>query len=395
MYRLVQSPTDPAFVQNPYPAYARARAAGGALIWWEDYAMPCALSYAAVNAVLRDRRFGREIPAELSSPPPPHLAPFYAIEDHSMLELEPPRHTRLRGLVLRAFTSQRIADLAPGITALAQDLIDAFPQDAPFDLLPAYARMIPVITIARLLGVPEDRADDLLAWSNAMVGMYQARRTRAMEDAAASAAAAFTAFLTDYIDQRRRAPADDLITQLIAAEEDGTRLSTPELIATCILLLNAGHEATVHSIGNATRLLLAQPDPRAHLTPDRINATVEELLRLDPPLHMFTRYAYEDITLHGHPFRRGDRIGLLLGAANRDPGHWQHPDRFDPARPAKPHAAFGAGLHFCVGAPLARLELQIALQTLFTRCPGLRLSGRPRFADTYHFHGLERLMVRH
>ena len=395
MYRLVQSPTDPAFVQNPYPAYARARAAGGALIWWEDYAMPCALSYAAVNAVLRDRRFGREIPAELSSPPPPHLAPFYAIEDHSMLELEPPRHTRLRGLVLRAFTSQRIADLAPGITALAQDLIDAFPQDAPFDLLPAYARMIPVITIARLLGVPEDRADDLLAWSNAMVGMYQARRTRAMEDAAANAAAAFTAFLTDYIDQRRRAPADDLITQLIAAEEDGTRLSTPELIATCILLLNAGHEATVHSIGNATRLLLAQPDPRAHLTPDRINATVEELLRLDPPLHMFTRYAYEDITLHGHPFRRGDRIGLLLGAANRDPGHWQHPDRFDPARPAKPHAAFGAGLHFCVGAPLARLELQIALQTLFTRCPGLRLSGRPRFADTYHFHGLERLMVRH
>lgn len=395
MYRLVQSPTDPAFVQNPYPAYARARAAGGALIWWEDYAMPCALSYATVNAVLRDRRFGREIPAELSSPPPPHLAPFYAIEDHSMLELEPPRHTRLRGLVLRAFTSQRIADLAPGITALAQDLIDAFPQDAPFDLLPAYARMIPVITIARLLGVPEDRADDLLAWSNAMVGMYQARRTRAMEDAAASAAAAFTAFLTDYIEQRRRAPADDLITQLIAAEEDGTRLSTPELIATCILLLNAGHEATVHSIGNATRLLLAQPDPRAHLTPDRINATVEELLRLDPPLHMFTRYAYEDITLHGHPFRRGDRIGLLLGAANRDPGHWQHPDRFDPARPAKPHAAFGAGLHFCVGAPLARLELQIALQTLFTRCPGLRLSGRPRFADTYHFHGLERLMVRH
>ncbi|MDX1822970.1 MAG: cytochrome P450 [Paracoccaceae bacterium] len=395
MYRLVQSPTDPAFVQNPYPAYARARAAGGALIWWEDYAMPCALSYAAVNAVLRDRRFGREIPAELSSPPPPHLAPFYAIEDHSMLELEPPRHTRLRGLVLRAFTSQRIADLAPGIKALAQDLIDAFPQDAPFDLLPAYARMIPVITIARLLGVPEDRADDLLAWSNAMVGMYQARRTRAMEDAAASAAAAFTAFLSDYIDQRRRAPADDLITQLIAAEEDGTRLSTPELIATCILLLNAGHEATVHSIGNATRLLLAQPEPRAHLTPDRINATVEELLRLDPPLHMFTRYAYEDITLHGHPFRRGDRIGLLLGAANRDPGHWQHPDRFDPARPAKPHAAFGAGLHFCVGAPLARLELQIALQTLFTRCPGLRLSGRPRFADTYHFHGLERLMVRH
>ena len=393
MYRFAQSPTDPAFVQNPYPAYARARRDGGALIWWEDYDMPCALSYASVNAVLRDRRFGREIPVEMASPPPAHLAPFYRVEDHSMLELEPPRHTRLRGLVLRAFTTQRITDLAPGITALAHDLIDGFPQDAAFDLLPAYARMIPVITIARLLGVPDTRADDLLAWSNAMVGMYQAKRTRAMEDAAARAAADFSAFLTDYIDQRRSAPADDLITQLIAAEEDGTRLSTPELISTCILLLNAGHEATVHSIGNATRMLLAQPDPRAHLTPERISATVEELLRLDPPLHMFTRYAYADVELNGHSFRRGDRIGLLLGAANRDPGHWQNPNRFDPARPAKPNAAFGAGLHFCVGAPLARLELQIALHTLFDRCPGLRLSGRSRFADTYHFHGLERLMV--
>lgn len=393
MYRFAQSPTDPAFVQNPYPAYTRARREGGPLVWWDAYGMPCALTYASVNAVLRDRRFGREIPADMASPPPPHLAPFYRIEDHSMLELEPPRHTRLRGLVLRAFTTQRITDLAPGLTALAHDLIDAFPQNATFDLLPAYARLIPVITIARLLGVPEDRADDLLVWSNAMVGMYQARRTPAMEEAAANAATDFSAFLTDYIDQRRSAPADDLITQLIAAEEDGTRLSTPELISTCILLLNAGHEATVHSIGNATRLLLAQPDPRAHLTPERVAATVEELLRLDPPLHMFTRYAYDDVELHGHSFRRGDRIGLLLGAANRDPGQWQHPDRFDPARPAKPHAAFGAGLHFCVGAPLARLELQIALKTLFDRCPGLRLSGRPRFGNTYHFHGLERLMV--
>lgn len=394
MYRWSQSPTDPAFVQNPYPAYARARAAGGPLIWWDAYDIPCALSYATVNAVMRDRRFGREIPAEQTSPPPPHLAPFYAIEDHSMLELEPPRHTRLRGLVLRAFTSRRIAELEPGITALAHGLIDTFPQDAPFDLLAAYARPIPVITIARLLGVPEDRADDLLAWSNAMVGMYQAKRSLAMEMAAAQAATAFGTFLSGHIDARRTRPADDLITHLIAAEKEGTQLTTPELIATCVLLLNAGHEATVHSIGNATRILLGTADPRAHLAPDRIAATVEELLRLDPPLHMFTRYAYEDITLHGHSFRRGDRIGLLLGAANRDPGQWQHPDRFDPARPAKPHAAFGAGLHFCVGAPLARLELQIALHTLFIRCPGLRLSGRQRFGDTYHFHGLERLMVR-
>lgn len=393
MYRWQQSPTDPAFVQDPYPAYARARRDGGPLVWWQDYDMPCALSHGAVNMILRDRRFGREIPAELASPPPAHLVAFHAVEDHSMLELEPPRHKRLRGLVLRAFTSGRIAGLAPDIAALAHRLIDAFPQGDAFDLLPAYAQAIPVITIARLLGVPEDRAPDLLAWSNAMVGMYQARRTRAMEDAADSAAAAFTAFLSDHIAGRRNRPADDLITHLIAAEQDGARLSIPEMISTCVLLLNAGHEATVHAIGNATRLLLAQPDTRAHLAPDRIAATVEELLRLDPPLHMFARYAYEDVTLHGHAFRRGDRVGLLLGAANRDPSAWQDPDRFDPARPVKPHMGFGAGLHFCLGAPLARLEMQIALTTLFDRCPNLRLATAPRFADSYHFHGLSALMV--
>ncbi|MDX5382277.1 MAG: cytochrome P450 [Rhodobacterales bacterium] len=393
MYRWHQSPTDPRFVQDPYPAYARARRQGGPLVWWADYDIPCALSHGAVNMILRDRRFGREIPAELSSPPPAHLAAFYAVEDHSMLELEPPRHKRLRGLVLRAFTSGQVAALAPEIATLAHGLIDAFPRGAPLDLLTSYAQAIPVITIARLLGVPEDSAPALLAWSHAMVGMYQARRTRAMEEAADAAAAAFGAFLSDHIEQRRVTPADDLITHLIAAEQDGAHLSTPEMISTCILLLNAGHEATVHAIGNAVRLLLAQPDPRAHLTPDRIAATVEELLRLDPPLHMFTRYAYEDVTVHGHLFRRGDRVGLLLGAANRDPGVWQAPDRFDPARPATPHMGFGAGLHFCLGAPLARLELQIALGILFQRCPDLRLSGPARFADSYHFHGLDALMV--
>jgi len=394
MFTLHQSPTDPAFVQDPYPVYHRARAAGGDLVWWQDYDMPCALGHRAVHSLLRDRRFGREIPAELASPPPAHLAAFYAVEGHSMLELEPPRHTRLRGLVLRAFTSRRIAALAPEIEVLAHRLIDTFPANAPFDLLPAYARLIPVITIARLLGVPEDRADDLLGWSNAMVGMYQARRTRTMEEDAARAAADFTAFLQDYIDQRRHAPADDLITHLIAAEDDGARLSTPELIATCILLLNAGHEATVHSIGNATRLLLGMPDARTHLVPDRISATVEELLRLDPPLHMFTRYAYADVTLWGHSFKRGDKVGLMLGAANRDPAIWPDPDRFDPSRAATAHSAFGAGLHFCVGAPLARLEMQIALSALFSRCPNLRLDGPPRFADSFHFHGLDALIVR-
>jgi cytochrome P450 len=383
---VTQSPTDPAFVQNPYPFYDRARAFGP-LVVWRDYDLPVATSFDAVNTFLRDRRFGREVPAEHAAPPPPHLAAFYAIEAHSMLELEPPRHTRLRSLVLRAFTSRRIASLAPDITALCHRLIDDFP-GGPFDLLPAYATPIPVIVIARLLGVPEGMSADLLRWSNAMVAMYQARRTRAIEDAAARAAADFATFMRSYVDARRNRPADDLITHLIAAEEAGEKLTTDELVTTCILLLNAGHEATVHTIGNGVKTLV-EAGHKSEVGPE----TVEEILRFDPPLHMFTRYCYEDTMLFGHVFRRGDQVGCLLAAANRDPAAYPTPDRFDPARAGPAHLAFGAGRHFCVGAPLARLELRIALATLFARCPNLRLSVPPRYSDLYHFHGLSSLRV--
>ena len=392
MQRLSQSPTDPAFVQDPYAFYDRARAFGP-IFWWEDYDMPAAVSHAAVNAILRDRRFGREEPAEQRQPIPDRLAPFYAVEAHSMLELEPPRHTRLRSLVLRAFTSRRIAALGPDITALAQDLAAALPRDAPFDLLTGFAQPLPVRIIARLLGVPEAMAPDLLRWSNAMVGMYQAGRTPAMEDAAVTAAQDFSDFLRAYVIERRAKPADDLITHLIAAETEGERLSTDELITTCILLLNAGHEATVHTIGNGVKALLQHKTGPDALAPDRIGATVEEILRWDPPLHLFTRWAYEDIEVMGHSFRRGDQVACLLGAANRDPRLYDAPHKFKPARADQGNLSFGAGLHFCVGAPLARLELQIALPVLFAALPGLRLSGKPRYANVYHFHGLERLMV--
>lgn len=391
MQSLAQSPTDDAFVQNPYPFYERARAAGP-LFHWADYGLVCATSATAVGAILRDRRFGREVPPERRQPVPDHLAPFHAIDDHSMLELEPPRHTRLRTLVLRAFTSRRINALAPEIASLSHQLIDAFPA-GEIDLLAHFARKLPVIIIARLLGVPEERADDLLAWSNAMVGMYQARRSRATEDAAAAAAGQFAAFLRDHVEARRATPADDLITHLIAAGADGERLSTDEMIATCILLLNAGHEATVHTIGNGVKALLERGHGAAALAPERVAATIEEILRYDPPLHLFTRHAYEDVEIAGHVLRRGDSIGCLLAAANRDPSAWDEPARFDPGRPAKTHLSFGVGLHFCLGAPLARLELATALPILFARRPGLRLARPPRYADLYHFHGLESLIL--
>lgn len=309
-----------------------------------------------------------------------------------MLDLEPPRHTRLRGLVLRAFTSRRIKALAPDIHAVCDDLLRQLPRDA-FDLIPAYCTPLPVRIIARLLGVPEEMAPDLLRWSNTMVAMYMAKRTTETEVAANTAAAEFSTFLSGYIDKRRSDPQDDLITHLIAAEEDGAKLSLDEMIGTCILLLNAGHEATVHSMGNAVKALLDHKTPRAALSSEHIEGTVEEVLRYDPPLHMFTRFAYEDVDIGGHILRKGQEVALMLGAAGRDPSLTPHPDQFDPFRTPRPHAAFGAGLHFCIGAPLARLELQIGLQRLFTACPELRITQPPRWAQTYHFHGLQSLMV--
>jgi cytochrome P450 len=272
------------------------------------------------------------------------------------------------------------------VETLAHNLIDDFPA-GDFDLLPAYCQRIPVIVICRLLGVPERMADQLLDWSSAMVAMYQAGRTGQVEARAMAAATDFADFLRGYIDERRSHPGEDLITQLIAVEEEGEKLTTDELISTCILLLNAGHEATVHAMGNAVKLLLE----RDHRQIDE--DVVEECLRLDPPLHIFDRWVYEDVTLFGHDFRRGDSVKCILGAANRCPDAFPDPARFDPKRDGVLSTSFGGGIHFCVGAPLARMELLLGLRVLFARCPDLSLAAPPRYADVYHFHGLERLVV--
>ncbi len=389
---VTQSPTDPDFVQNPYRFYAAAREQG-AISYWKDYGMPAAFSHSAVHMLLRDRRFGREIPAELASPGPAHLAPWLEVEAHSMLELEPPRHTRLRRLVLRAFTSRAISALEAEISAQCHQLIDAFPE-GDFNLIAAYCNQVPVVTICRLLGVPEDMGPSLVDWSHKMVAMYQSSRTTETEHIAAQAATEFTGFLEGYIEQRRCDPRDDLITRLIQAEEEGDKLSTKELISTCILILNAGHEATVHSLGNGVKQMLQQGWHPDWLAPSGIEGLVEEILRFDPPVQVFTRYVYEEAEIFGHTFQRGDQVALMLAAANRDPKALDDPEDFDPTRPPKVNKSFGGGLHFCVGAPLARLEMQIALPILFERCPDLKLAAAPEYANTYHFHGLTRLQVR-
>jgi len=387
---LIQSPHDPGFVQNPYPLYDQARQTGP-VVFWQDYGMLAAFDHATVHALLRDKRLGRAVPDARRQPVPDHLAAFHAVERHSLLELEPPGHTRLRRLVLRAFTSRRIAGLEADIRAICADLLTTLPA-TEFDLIPAYCQQVPVRVIARLLGVPEAMGPDLLRWSAAMVAMYQAGRNRDIEEAANTAATEFADFLRRYIDQRRSDPGDDLITELIAAQDGAQTLSPDEMIGTCVLLLNAGHEATVHSLGNAVKCLIENAKTDA-IGPDQIDSTVEELLRFTPPLHMFTRYAYDTIEVGGHTLNSGDEIALMLGAAGRDPAVFAAPCQFDPTRPKPAHLAFGGGQHFCVGAPLARLEMQIALPALFGQMPHLRITEPPLFADSYHFHKLDRLMV--
>ena len=392
-------PRDDRFVQDPYSAYARLHETGSTF-FWQQYSHVCFASHADVTALLRDRRFGRrfEEPAER-----PGLERFDAVEKHSLLELEPPEHTRLRRLVNRAFVSRRIDALAPVIERRSHELIDAMERrGGPVDLLETYATPLPVETIAMLLGVPLERTDDLLAWSHKMVAMYQFDRTAKKEAAADRAAAEFSDMLRGVIVGRRRAPTEDLLSGMVAAASESD-LSDDEIVSTAILLLNAGHEATVHQVGNAVKAFLfdtSDPFDACYWTGDaeRCERAVEEAMRFDAPLHMFTRYVLEDVLWTASdgsqvPLSRGDTIGLMLGAANRDPEHFDQPNVFDPNRERIDHVAFGGGIHFCLGAPLARLEMRIALRVLFERLPQLRIVEMPRYADAYHFHGLERLMV--
>jgi cytochrome P450 len=398
--RVGLNPRDPEVFNDPYRAYAAIREISP-VFFWEDYRFWCFACYADVSALLRDRRFGRQIThlmsrAELGWPEPkPHLAPFDALERCSFLELEPPEHTRLRNLVNRAFVSRRIEKLGPQIAALAHERIDAFADQRSADLIAEFAAPIPVAVIADLLGVPRDMGHKLVEWSHRMVAMYQFGATREVEERAGRAARAFADFVRGFARARRGDLGDDLISQLLIPESDGGRLSEDELVATVILLLNAGHEATVQAIGNGVKTMLDEGvDARlAFASETATAATVEELLRFDPPLHLFTRYALEDAEFAGVRLRKGDRIGLLLGAANRDPERFPRPDLFDSRRTPNAHVSFGAGIHFCVGAPLARLELSVALPILFARLPGLRPAEPPRYRDAFHFHGLEALRV--
>jgi cytochrome P450 len=398
---LACQPRDPAFYQNPYPLYAHLHA-NSPTFFWEDYGHWCFAGWDDVNALFRDKRFGRQIlhvatRAELGwAPPLDHTKDFDAVEAHSLLSLEPPSHTKLRALVNRAFVSRQVESLRPKLEIMANELVDTFEANGETDLIETFAAPLPVAIIAEMLGVPQDMAPRLLDWSHRMVAMYMYGRTRQVELDANEAAKTFADYVASLIAEKRKAPRNDLISLMCQPDKNGESLSQDEIISTTILLLNAGHEATVHQAGNGIKAVLQSGlnAPPLFRDPEGTASTIEECLRFDAPLHMFTRYALQDITLPGGiELKKGDEIGLMLAAANHDPNRFPDPGTFIPDRQNQANISFGAGIHFCIGTPLARIELQTALRVLFNRLPNLRLAETPQYANGYHFHGLERLLV--
>ena len=391
MLEVDQSPVETKFVQNPYVFYREILREGG-VCFWKNYNQKAFFKFETINKIFKDKRFGRELPPGIEQTNEKELSNFYRIEKNSMLELEGKRHSRLRGLVLRAFTTKNIQRISKDIDTLCYDLLNRI-KDKEIDLIENYAKQVPVITIARLLGIPEEMSDQLLKWSNRMVAVYQADISEKTKSLANQSSREFFEYIEKYVAERRSSPADDLITHLINAKEDNQKLNFDELVSTCILLLNAGHEATVHTIGNGIKALLLNKVDCRFLKEKDWDNIVEEILRYDPPLHIFTRFAYENLNIDNIDITQGEKISLVIGASGHDERRWDNPTEFTPNRRPKNHNSFGAGSHFCLGAPLARLEIKLALKNLFDKKKCIKILQDPEYADIYHFHGLKSLNV--
>nr|WP_275586326.1 cytochrome P450 [Geodermatophilus normandii] len=322
------------------------------------------------------------------------------IHRNAVLEMEPPDHNRLRRLISAAFARGHVERLRPWVQDLAGELVDGLAERSggrePVDVLSGMAEELPVAVIAELLGVPAADRPLLRPWSNAIVKMYEYGRATAIEDAAERAAAEFVGYLRELAAQRRRAPGEDLLSHLVTVRDsEGDRLTEDELVTTCILLLNAGHEATVNVSGNGLLALLEHPDQLARLRadPDLLPTAIEELMRFDAPLQLFERTATADVEIGGATVREGQKVAALLGAANRDPAVFTDPDTLDVGRTDNPHISFGAGVHFCIGAPLARVELQASFGALLEQTSRLELARPARRRPEFVIRGLAELPV--
>ncbi len=385
-----------AVLADPYPELARERARGP-VAWHEQTQRFLTFDHACAGAVLRDRRLGR---IWTDREPAAYLEPFNLLHRHQMMENEPPDHTRLRRLVSGAFNRGHVERLRPRVRELAASLLDEV-DEAAFDVVTDYAEPLPVLVIAELLGVPTSLAPQLRQWSQAIVAMYESAPDAEVVAAAVGAAAEFAGTIREVARDRAREARADLLSDLVSARTappgaDSTGasgsagLTEDEVVASAVLLLNAGHEASVNVFGNG---LVAMLRSGARPTGAQTATCVEEMLRFDSALQLFERTAVHDVEVGGVRLERGQRIAALLGAAHRDPAIFAAPDTFDPAREPNPHLAFGAGLHFCLGAPLARMELVESLGLLLRTLPALELVAEPVSRGTFVLRGYSRVRV--
>jgi cytochrome P450 len=388
-------PRDPAFLADPYPVFATLRAEGP-VHRHEGLGVAVAVSHDACSEVLRTRSAGR---LWRDKEPASSFAAFNLLHQNSLLENEPPRHTRLRRLISAAFARGHTERLRPWVrslsTSLVRSLAAAIETDGSADLLAHVAAPLPVEVIAELLGVPGADRARLQPWSNAIVKMYEYGLPAPQAAAAEEAASEFVDYLRSLAATRVSAPGPDLISDLVAVRDGTDRLTGDELVGTAVLLLMAGHEATVNVVGNGVLALLRHRAEWERLVadPSLLPTAVEELIRFDAPLQLFERTATAPTTVAGYALEPGDRIAALLGAAARDPAVFESPDRLDVGRSPNAHLGFGAGIHYCVGAPLARVEIAAALEALVTELPGLRLAAEPDRRPEFVIRGLRELPV--
>jgi len=394
------APHDIGFVANPYPAYARLRREAP-VVYDEATDHWLVTRYADVDALLRDRRFGRTYLHVASheemgrGEPPERLEPFWRLINAGILDMEGSDHARVRRLVSKAFTPSFVEALRPRVEKIVVDLAGAVDGAGEIDLLPAIAEPLPVTVIAEMLGVPDEDRHLLRPWSADICKMYELNPSPQAEADAVRASVEFSEYLRALARERARDPGDDLISELALVVDEGERLTEDELVGTCVLLLNAGHEATVNSTLLGWWSLFRNPEQLARLRADHslIPTAVEEVLRFDTPLQLFERWVLEPFELHDVRIPRGAELGLVFGSANRDPDVFDDPDRLDIGRSPNPHLTFGAGIHFCLGAPLGRIELQTSFRTLLERFPAMELVEEPTWRPNYIVRGLAGLRV--
>jgi len=388
--------TDPDFIADPYPALKELRRGDGP-VWHEGMQIFLAAKHGDANDVFRNKSLGR-----IFAPKTPEFEweIFNWLHADSILDSEPPKHTRLRSLVAKAFNRQKIEGMRPSVERITHKLLDAIDEKvksgASFDLIADYAEPLPVKIIADLLGFPESDEHLLRPWSQAIVKMYEVNPTLQYQADAKKAGHEFAEYVRGLAEQRKKTPGQDLISELATVEENGEKLNMQELVATCVLLLNAGHEASVNAFGNGMVAVLERPDQTKLLRekPRELTSTaLEEFMRFDAPLHLFERTATADTQIGGVEVKQGQKIAALIGSANRDDSIFSSAESMDVTRDPNPHIGFGAGIHFCLGAPLARLEMSVSLPALWEKYPEMQLSAKPVRRPTFVLRGYENVFI--